>query len=145
MYFDNYCTSKYFMCGVCLCLVVFVCVLNYMCWIELPRLLAPPGVVHGSITANNATIEWRKWNPERGDPGHPEILWYNVYVRSATENVRMAGIVYHAFCQEKCRYTLTGLQPNTRYFVYLTVRREGNGGDGPEGPTIHLTTKCAGQ
>ncbi|PVD22956.1 hypothetical protein C0Q70_16216 [Pomacea canaliculata] len=110
---------------------------------ELPRLLAPPGVVHGSITANNATIEWRKWNPERGDPGHPEILWYNVYVRSATENVRMAGIVYHAFCQEKCRYTLTGLQPNTRYFVYLTVRREGNGGDGPEGPTIHLTTKCA--
>ena len=113
---------------------------------ELPRLNAPPGVVHGSITAYNATVEWRRWNPERGDPGDPDILWYSVHVRATTDTAyRLAGIVYHTFCTEKCRFLLTKLQPNLRYSVYVSVRRDGEGGDGPPGPVIHLTTKCAGQ
>ncbi|XP_076441135.1 receptor-type tyrosine-protein phosphatase T-like [Babylonia areolata] len=111
---------------------------------ELPRLNAPPGVVHGSITAENATVEWRRWNPERGDPGDPEILWYSVQVRASGEVAyRLAGIVYHTFCREKCRFILTKLSPNTRYSVYVSVRRDGEGGEGPPGPVIHLTTKCS--
>lgn len=111
---------------------------------ELPRLNAIPGVVHGSITAYNATIEWRKWSPERGDPGDPNILWYSVFVRGSADTAyRNAGMVVHKFCTEKCRYVLTGLQPNTRYSVYVSVRRDGEGGDGPPGPVFHLTTKCA--
>ena len=102
--------------------------------------------MHGSITAYNATVEWRRWNPERGDPGDPDILWYSVHVRATTDTAyRLAGIVYHTFCTEKCRFLLTKLQPNLRYSVYVSVRRDGEGGDGPPGPVIHLTTKCAGQ
>nr|KAG5710304.1 hypothetical protein BaRGS_009020 [Batillaria attramentaria] len=111
---------------------------------ELPRLNAIPGVVDGTITAHNATIEWRRWSPDRGDPGDPNILWYNVFVRgSGQTSYRKAGMVVHTFCRGKCRYVLTGLQPNTRYSVYVSVRRDGEGGDGPPGPIFHLTTKCA--
>ncbi|XP_076463157.1 receptor-type tyrosine-protein phosphatase T-like isoform X2 [Babylonia areolata] len=111
---------------------------------ELPRMNSPPGVLHGSITAHNATVEWRRWNPDRGDPGDPDILWYSVQVRGAGEtSYRLAGIVYHTFCRDKCHFVLTKLHPNTRYSVYVSVRRDGEGGDGPPGPMIHLTTKCA--
>ncbi|XP_070194104.1 angiopoietin-1 receptor-like [Littorina saxatilis] len=111
---------------------------------ELPRLNAPPGVVHGSITAKNATVEWRRWDPDRGDPGDPEILWYSVHIRGSGDVAyRLAGIVYHTFCSEKCHFLLEKLRPNTRYSVYVSVRRDGEGGDGPPGPVIHLTTKCA--
>ncbi|KAK7502177.1 hypothetical protein BaRGS_00006541, partial [Batillaria attramentaria] len=117
-----------------------------VCPSELPRLNAIPGVVDGTITAHNATIEWRRWSPDRGDPGDPNILWYNVFVRgSGQTSYRKAGMVVHTFCRGKCRYVLTGLQPNTRYSVYVSVRRDGEGGDGPPGPIFHLTTKCAGK
>ncbi|KAL8625684.1 hypothetical protein ACOMHN_043959 [Nucella lapillus] len=111
---------------------------------ELPRLNDPPGVVHGTITAENATVEWRRWNPERGDPGDPKILWYSVYMRaSGKPRYEVAGTVFHTFCREKCRFVLTKLNPNTRYSVYVSVMRDGEGGEGPAGPVIHLTTKCS--
>ncbi|XP_041359099.1 receptor-type tyrosine-protein phosphatase T-like isoform X2 [Gigantopelta aegis] len=112
---------------------------------ELARLNTPPSVVKGSITSRNITIEWHKWSRPRGDTGDKPILWYSVYVKAETDtSYRNAGIVYNLFCERKCSYTVGELQPNTKYAVYIVTRRDGEGGDGPPGPLIHVTTDCSG-
>ena len=64
-------------------------------------------MVHGNLTAHSATLEWRRWDPDKGDPGDPKVLWYNVHIRGPADRAfKMSTIVYHMYCRDKCTHVL---------------------------------------
>ena len=92
------------------------------------------------------SIEWPVWTHQRGDTGDPPIMWYSVWVRASTEAAfRMVGRALQIICGDVCNYTINSLTPNTEYAIYVSTKRDGDGGDGPPGPVFYETTRCAGE
>lgn len=119
-----------------------------LCISELPQLIRPAFVAVGGPGIKEIDIRWHRWDRDRGDIGDAPILWYSVMVQGiddATE--RLAGIVLDMNCQYMlmCNFTVTDLLPNTKYGMKISARRDGEGGDGPSGPTLQAKTKCGGR
>ena len=59
---------------------------------------------------------------------------------------RMIGVTLEMSCSERtsCNYTITDLNPNTNYVIYISARRQGDTMDGPPGPSVYVKTDCAG-
>ncbi|XP_035826839.1 receptor-type tyrosine-protein phosphatase alpha [Aplysia californica] len=110
---------------------------------ELPRLSTPPKLARHGRGAHNMTLVWPAWDDTAGDTGEGPILWYSVHVRHERDTVyTLAAQHYHTNCQSTCDYTIKNLKPNSKYAIYVSTRRVGEGGDGPPGPIIHVRTKC---
>ncbi|OWF35537.1 receptor-type tyrosine-protein phosphatase S-like isoform X1 [Mizuhopecten yessoensis] len=112
---------------------------------ELPRLNRAPFIADGGLGVKEIHIRWHRWDRERGDTGDPPILWYSVMVQDLDDGTeRLAGIVLNMNCQYMylCNFTITDLIPNTRHAIKVSARRDGEGGDGPPGPSLNATTMC---
>ena len=103
-----------------------------------------------NITGRDVTVTWDAWDPEGGDPGDVPVIGYAVDYRPAdgssgrygsTAEWRRGAAVEAAVLSA----TVGGLDPETDYEVSVTVRREGQGGEGGPSPILSVTTLCTGQ
>lgn len=111
-----------------------------MYYTELPFLLDPPSEVNRSTSS--MTISWRSWNQDT-DVGDPPVLAYIPYYKMNPSQAWINGSVITA--NQSLEYTASNLEADRFYTFSIVTVREGEGGDGPRGPTITIRTLCTGK
>ena len=107
----------------------------------LPKLSTAPRAV--SITDTAVTLQWDAWGVNPGDTGDGPVIQYIIY------SYPLKTIVGTVNDVDSTEFVIESLNPNTRYFFYVTCVRPGPGGEDTQGanvfartlPTLSATTK----
>ncbi|PIK53356.1 putative tyrosine-protein kinase [Apostichopus japonicus] len=104
---------------------------------DLPLLKSSPEVV--SIFGPLITISWSPWEEGINDGDGP-VVGYTLYFRE--DKVTRWSKSGYVSASEPREYIYTNLEPETSYMFSVAAVREGDGGEGPRGPSLNVTTRC---
>ncbi|XP_071838148.1 uncharacterized protein [Apostichopus japonicus] len=104
---------------------------------DLPLLKSSPEVV--SIFGRSVTISWSPWEGGIYDGDGP-VVGYTLYFRE--DKVTKWSKSGYVSASEPREYMYTNLEPETSYMFSVAAVREGDGGEGPRGPSLNVTTRC---
>ncbi|XP_071838116.1 uncharacterized protein [Apostichopus japonicus] len=104
---------------------------------ELPLLKSTPEVV--SIFDGSVTISWSPWEEGINDGDGP-VVGYTLYFRE--DKVTRWSKSGYVSASEPLGYVYTNLEPETSYMFSVAAVKVGDGGEGPRGPSLNVTTNC---
>ena len=87
------------------------------------------------------TLKWNAWNQDNGDIGDGPIVAYNVYETNSPFPLKR--VIASPDLAPLILATIENLMAGTVYYFYVTVEREGPGGEGPVGRMVEVTTSTA--